>query len=439
MLGEFHQQLRTESPDALRLLAKSFSRESTLVKVQTLNLAVSVLSPALLPQRPAHPCPSSVPPYPPRRALMCRARPSPRQVKLHLREPAHTTLRLLMDYVLELARFDLDYDLRDRARMLRNLLSGPEERLRRLAPTLLLASKPPPTTDTAIADGSTGAQPAAGGAGGEGEDGSAATGDSRVDAERFAVGSLSHLLSLAAPGYEPLPAWRTAAPETSLRDAPVERNPMFGRGAGGGRRRVSSSSDASSDGEGSFYSTSSSGSTSSDTDSSGTESDSDGSHSGSESDSHSDASSGGSSGSSGSSGSDGSRRRAGRQRRRRRSSRSQRSAANADAEDEEEEEGVAAAMDDVGRAFDAIGDGGYEDVEGGTRAGPAIPSSADAELAKVTEQARPERLPLLNPINCGGLRVSAEFLRCAMSAFLPLPAAVTQPLARRPQRTLHVR
>jgi AP-3 complex subunit beta len=44
--------------------------------------------------------------------------------KLLVLSPAHPTLRLLAQYVFSLARYDQNYDVRDRARMLSSLLGG---------------------------------------------------------------------------------------------------------------------------------------------------------------------------------------------------------------------------------------------------------------------------------------------------------------------------
>lgn len=72
------------APDVLRKAARSFNTEASLVKLQTLTLAA----------------------------------------KLVLLAPTHRTLLLLAQHVLTLARYDEDWDVRDRARMLRALLIG---------------------------------------------------------------------------------------------------------------------------------------------------------------------------------------------------------------------------------------------------------------------------------------------------------------------------
>ncbi|KAG1725360.1 adaptin N terminal region-domain-containing protein [Suillus paluster] len=72
------------APDVLRKAARSFNTEASLVKLQTLTLAA----------------------------------------KLTLLAPTHRTLVLLARHVLTLARYDEDWDVRDRARMLGALLVG---------------------------------------------------------------------------------------------------------------------------------------------------------------------------------------------------------------------------------------------------------------------------------------------------------------------------
>ncbi|KAF9234612.1 adaptin N terminal region-domain-containing protein [Melanogaster broomeanus] len=72
------------APDVLRKSAKSFNTESPLVKLQALTLAAKLF-------------------------LLC---------------PMDQTLGLLSRYVFSLGKYDLDYDVRDRTRMLTSLLAG---------------------------------------------------------------------------------------------------------------------------------------------------------------------------------------------------------------------------------------------------------------------------------------------------------------------------
>ncbi|OSX59030.1 hypothetical protein POSPLADRAFT_1151272 [Postia placenta MAD-698-R-SB12] len=72
------------APDVLRKSVKSFAAEAPIVKLQILTLAAKLL-------------------------VLC---------------PTDRTLELLSRYAFALARYDLDFDVRDRARMLSSLLSG---------------------------------------------------------------------------------------------------------------------------------------------------------------------------------------------------------------------------------------------------------------------------------------------------------------------------
>ena len=70
--GEYREHIQQYAPDALRILAKTFTRESGDVKLQILNLAT----------------------------------------KIHLTQPEKVTK--IFKYVLDLCKYDEDYDLRDR-------------------------------------------------------------------------------------------------------------------------------------------------------------------------------------------------------------------------------------------------------------------------------------------------------------------------------------
>eukprot|EP00484_Ammonia_sp_Unknown_P027652 CAMPEP_0197037556 /NCGR_PEP_ID=MMETSP1384-20130603/14733_1 /TAXON_ID=29189 /ORGANISM="Ammonia sp." /LENGTH=1385 /DNA_ID=CAMNT_0042467871 /DNA_START=77 /DNA_END=4234 /DNA_ORIENTATION=+ len=77
IIGEYRQYISDYAPDALRILAKKFVHEALEVKVQILNLAV----------------------------------------KVYLADPKKTIL--LFKYILDLCKYDQNYDLRDKARMIR--------------------------------------------------------------------------------------------------------------------------------------------------------------------------------------------------------------------------------------------------------------------------------------------------------------------------------
>ncbi|KAG7384520.1 AP-3 complex subunit beta-2 [Phytophthora pseudosyringae] len=149
MLGEFNDDGNgtTCAAESLRLLVKDFSDESTEVRLQLLNLAV----------------------------------------KLGLREPQKRTIQLLLQYVIELSKFDIDYDVRDRARLVRAALSGDANIVN---PHKLFASKKPAPL----------------------------IGYDDESKTRFTLGSLSNVVRHSVPGYLALPDWRSAKPDRSLRD-----------------------------------------------------------------------------------------------------------------------------------------------------------------------------------------------------------------------------
>ena len=82
LVGEFYSILSDICPDVLRILARDFIHESTETKTQILNLAV----------------------------------------KLSLQLPEDENIQCLMTYILEMARYDADTDLRDRSRFMTALM-----------------------------------------------------------------------------------------------------------------------------------------------------------------------------------------------------------------------------------------------------------------------------------------------------------------------------
>jgi len=170
LVGEFHDKLAKVAPDVLRILAAGFMDESTETKTQILNLAI-------------------------KQALLL---------------PDDDNVQALMQYVLELARYDLDTDLRDRSRFMTALMGlapsnesegaeAPvidEEALGELnehAMGIMLSPKLPPVTLLGS-----------------------------VDVEglpNFNVGSLSSLVGHYISGYEPLSSWPDTQPDPNVRDA----------------------------------------------------------------------------------------------------------------------------------------------------------------------------------------------------------------------------
>ncbi|TMW61607.1 hypothetical protein Poli38472_012798 [Pythium oligandrum] len=149
LLGEFHQEGNGSvcAAETLRLIVKNFADEATEVRLQVLNLAV----------------------------------------KLGLREPQKRNIQLLLQYVIELCKFDPDYDVRDRARLVRAALSGDANIVN---PHKLFASKKPAPL----------------------------IGCEEESKSRFTLGTLSGVVRHSVPGYSPLPTWRTEKPDRKLRD-----------------------------------------------------------------------------------------------------------------------------------------------------------------------------------------------------------------------------
>lgn len=109
-------------------------------------------------------------------------------MKLYIRNEDQT--KLLCKYIFTLARYDQDYDIRDRARLLKpfteetklfNLSSRMEE--------IFLASKPAPLLQSHF-----------------------------KDREDLQLGSLSHFINMRAIGYEPLPPFPDIPPPGDVRD-----------------------------------------------------------------------------------------------------------------------------------------------------------------------------------------------------------------------------
>ncbi|EDW62680.1 AP-3 complex subunit beta-2 [Drosophila virilis] len=150
LIGEYNEKVPLIAPDVLRKMAKSFVDEQDVVKLQVLNLGV----------------------------------------KLYLTNPAQTSL--LCQYVFTLARYDTNYDVRDRARFLRQFIfpaSGGTTVLTEHARQVFLAAKPAPVPESKYRD-----------------------------SNNYQLGSLSHYLNMQATGYKELPAFPVLAPDSSVRN-----------------------------------------------------------------------------------------------------------------------------------------------------------------------------------------------------------------------------
>nr|XP_022915236.1 AP-3 complex subunit beta-2 isoform X1 [Onthophagus taurus] len=152
LLGEHSTVVPLIAPDVLRKMAKTFVDETDIVKLQILNLAT----------------------------------------KLYLTNKTQT--EQLCIYVFNLARYDQDYDIRDRARLLKPFVQeGKLNILSRRAEEIFLGPKPAPQLQSHF-----------------------------KDREYLQLGSLSHFINQPATGYEPLPSFPTVPPPGNVRDVEGE-------------------------------------------------------------------------------------------------------------------------------------------------------------------------------------------------------------------------
>ncbi|KAM4710029.1 AP-3 complex subunit beta-1 isoform 2-T2 [Discoglossus pictus] len=152
LIGEYCERVPKIAPDVLRKTAKSFTNEDDLVKLQILNLAA----------------------------------------KLFLTNSKQT--KLLTQYVLNLGKYDPNYDIRDRTRFVKQLIVPNEKSgaLSKYARRIFLAQKPAPVLESPY-----------------------------KDRDRFQLGTLSHTLNSKASGYLELSDWPEVAPDPSVRNVEV--------------------------------------------------------------------------------------------------------------------------------------------------------------------------------------------------------------------------
>lgn len=165
LIGEYSDRVPKIAPDVLRKMAKTFCDEENIVKLQILNLAV----------------------------------------KLYLTNFKQTSL--LTQYVLNLAKYDQNYDIRDRARFLRVLLINQDKcpMTTKHLKKILLASKPAPVLQSAY-----------------------------KDTDQYQLGTLSHALSMRVNGYSDLPEFPTQIPDPTVRN--IELPPEIKNEAPNSRR-----------------------------------------------------------------------------------------------------------------------------------------------------------------------------------------------------------
>jgi len=154
LIGEYSDHIPKIAPDVLRKMAKTFTTEEDIVKLQIITLGA----------------------------------------KLYLTNSKQT--KLLCQYVLQLAKYDQNYDVRDRARFVKALLfpSDSEESggLKKKAKKFFLSEKPAPIIESVFKDRS-----------------------------EYQLGSLSHMINSKAVGYQDLPAYPEVQPDPTVRNVEV--------------------------------------------------------------------------------------------------------------------------------------------------------------------------------------------------------------------------
>jgi len=149
VIGEYSHRVPLLGPDILRKLAKNFTNEDPNVKLQVLNLGS----------------------------------------KLVLNNPEQTLK--FFEYVLNLSKYDLNYDVRDRARVMKKCIFS-EGKFKEYAKNLFISKKPLPSHITLS-----------------------------EDRQRFLIGTLSHLVNHFVVGYQPLPDWPETPPPSNVRNDQV--------------------------------------------------------------------------------------------------------------------------------------------------------------------------------------------------------------------------
>uniref|UniRef100_A0A672K044 AP-3 complex subunit beta n=1 Tax=Sinocyclocheilus grahami TaxID=75366 RepID=A0A672K044_SINGR len=160
LMGEYCEHVPKIAPDVLRKMAKTFTDEEDIVKLQIVNLAA----------------------------------------KLYLTNSKQT--KLLTQYILNLGKYDQNYDIRDRTRFIRQLIVPNEKSgaLSKYARRILMAPKPAPVLQSAF-----------------------------KDRDRFQLGTLSHTLNSQASGYLELSDWPAVAPDQSVRNVEVAGAPALSK------------------------------------------------------------------------------------------------------------------------------------------------------------------------------------------------------------------
>eukprot|EP00475_Leptophrys_vorax_P017458 TRINITY_DN2411_c0_g1_i2.p1 TRINITY_DN2411_c0_g1~~TRINITY_DN2411_c0_g1_i2.p1 ORF type:complete len:368 (-),score=103.99 TRINITY_DN2411_c0_g1_i2:1264-2367(-) len=182
IVGEYRSSMSKYAPDVLRKLAKLFPNESEVVKFQVLNLAVK---------------------------LKLDADQAKTDDTNHS-ESVWTSITLLTEYVLNMARYDMSIDLRDRARLFSFVLSSSitEEQVIDVKSILkegILKLRPNPVVEKEF--------------------------EMRRKSS-LVLGSISQVLgNVIGSSYSPLPHFPDVPPPSSVRDPIITAAPSVGLGS----------------------------------------------------------------------------------------------------------------------------------------------------------------------------------------------------------------
>lgn len=145
LMGEYCERVPKIAPDVLRKMAKTFTAEEDIVKLQTVNLAAKLyltnskqvtwlwVNDTL-------------------RATVLRLQLFKSITFLFLYVSLFLQTKLLTQYILNLGKYDPNYDIRDRTRFIRQLIVPSEKSgaLNKYARRILLAPKPAPVLESAF-------------------------------------------------------------------------------------------------------------------------------------------------------------------------------------------------------------------------------------------------------------------------------------------------
>ncbi|KAJ3075445.1 AP-3 complex subunit beta-1 [Podochytrium sp. JEL0797] len=175
LIGQHCETVPKIAHDCFRKVVKGFCGESAIVKLQVLTMGVKLVS-----------CAAA--------AVDETEGGGERDVAM---DQANRTVALMFEHVLNLARYDASYDVRDRARLLKALWEAAGKKewdgglFEGKLKSILLTPKVAPTVDVTLRGKNT-----------------------------YTLGSLSHSFNIAVKGYKPLPEWSTVVKGKLERNIP---------------------------------------------------------------------------------------------------------------------------------------------------------------------------------------------------------------------------